>query len=118
MTAEQIRDDLLYPCWRGIADGYKQKYARNIWPQFEDNIRSAAYTSSLAKFLESLVRKLNIEFRAEDVPRINQIFAAGEDRNILAMLRNETTMLVLLVRLKNDERRERIETEKAQNADL
>ena len=111
VTLEEIRDKLLYPCWRGVPDAYKRKYARNIWQQFEDNIRSAAYTSSLPKFLDMLMRKLDIQIRGDDVAAINAALA-GNEREMLRALRNETTALVLMIRLKNEERRAETEAGK------
>lgn len=105
MNQERIANDLLYPLWRGIDSGYKAKYARNIWQQFEDNIRSAAYTSKLGMFVDSISRRLSISVRGEDVERLNLALAAGNDRETLKLLRDETTLLVLMVRLKNDERK-------------
>jgi hypothetical protein len=109
---QEIADRLLYPCWRGMSDAFKMRYARNIWGQFEDNIRSAAYTSSLARFFESLCRKLGISIRADDTRTVTGVLTSGEDRSILRALRDETTELALLVRLKNDERKDALKKER------
>jgi hypothetical protein len=105
LTSREIADTLLWPCWRGMPDAYKAKYARNIWAQFEDNIRSAAYTSSLARFFQTLSLKLDIEIRAEDVRSVN-LALASDERTLLRALRDETTAMVLLVRLRNEERKQ------------
>jgi len=47
--------------WRGIGASYKSRYRMTIWQQFEDQIRSAAYTSNLSKFVSSLCFKLNAD---------------------------------------------------------
>jgi hypothetical protein len=106
---DELVECLLYPCWRGIAESYKVKYARSIWQQFEDNIRSAAYTSSLARFYDALVKRLGIEMRKDDVAPVARLLASGNDRAVLKALRDETTMLVLMVRVKNDERKEKLQ---------
>lgn len=111
MTQIEIADRLLWPIWTGINSRYKAKYARNIWQQLEDNIRSAAYTSSLPKFYETLCRRLDIAVRAKDQAALGEAIGCGEDRQILRCIRDETTYLVLLVRVRNDERRERMKAE-------
>ena len=109
MTHEQVVESILWPAWSGIPDNYKIKYARSIWNQFEDNIRSAAYTSSPARFFESLTRKLSINVTAADAPHIAKALASFDARELLKMLREETTLLVLLCRIKNQERREKLQ---------
>lgn len=105
MDKEQIATDLLWPVWRGIDAGYKQRYAHSIWQQFEDNIRSAAYTSQLAAFYDKLSQRLGLNIRSEDVASVERVIGSGEDKAILKLLRDETTYLALLVRLKNEERK-------------
>lgn len=96
---------LLIPLWRGIPGDYKRKYARNIWQQFEDNIRSAAYTASLSKFVNSICSRMQIVTAADDLPAVNAALNAGQDRVILRQIRDEATILVLMVRLENDKRK-------------
>lgn len=117
MTNQEIADKLLWPCWRGMPDAYKMRYARNVWQQFEDNIRSAAYTSSLGKFFQALTQKLAIDIRADDVRSVNEALAEDE-RATLRALRDETTALVLMCRLKNEERKEKIRKEKEECEDI
>lgn len=105
MDKETIATDLLWPLWRGIPAEYKQKYARNIWTQYEDNIRSAAYTSKLGAFYDRISRRLSLHLRSEDIIAVERVIGSGDDRAVLKMLRDETIYLVLLVRLKNDERK-------------
>jgi hypothetical protein len=105
MDDQAIVDDFLFPAWRGIPDAYKSKYRRSIWQQFEDNLKSAAYTTSLGKFTDALARKMGVVFLADDVASVTR-FLARDPRSTLKLLREETTRLVLMTRLKNDERRE------------
>ena len=99
--------------WRGIPADYKSRYRMSIWQQFEDNIRSAAYTSNLGKFLNSLCLKLGADVgrNSEDRARADAILQKADARAMLKLLREETTLLVLMVRIANQERREAWEME-------
>ena len=112
-------DSLLWPCWRGANDAYKAKYARTIWQQFEEKVRSAAYTASLTRFLESLRSKMDIEIRKDDLASIANAMVF-EPRWTLSALRKETTALVVMVRLRNEERKAdylaKVESRKADRA--
>lgn len=103
-TDEQLATDLLTPLWRGISPDYKRKYARSIWQQFEDNLRSAAYTGHLSTFYAKIVQRLDILLHKDDTEKVAAILH-GEDKAKLKMLREETTLLVLLVRVSNEERK-------------
>jgi len=106
---------LLDVIWRGIPTNYKSRYRRNIWQQFEDNVRSAAYTSNLGKFVNLLCLNLGVEFHGgDDIETANDALREGADRTMLKLMREETTLLVLMVRLRNQERREQWETEQAE----
>lgn len=106
---------MLAAVWRGIPASYKSRYRRNIWQQFEDNIRSAAYTNNLGKFINSLCLNLNVEIRGvDDVELVNDALREGSDRAMLKLMREETTLLVLVVRLWNQERREEWEARQAE----
>lgn len=97
--------NLLVPIWRGIPADYKRHYARQIWQQFEDNIRSAAYTASLSRFVSSICSRLAIRIRSRDSAAVNEVLMLGRDRELLRQLRDEATTLSLMVRLENDKRR-------------
>jgi hypothetical protein len=104
MTHDDLVTAVLTPLWRGLDADYKRKYARTIWQQFEDALRSAAYTSSLAQWYETLHRKLAIRVRSDDQAGIAAVIGSGHDRLVLRMIRDETSYLVVLVRVANDER--------------
>lgn len=106
MTHEEVANGLLTPIWRGIPADYKKKYARNIWEQVENNIRSAAYTARVSEFLSKITQRLGITFAADDAKAVSEIVGGGHDRELLKMLRDDTTLLVLLVRADNEERKE------------
>lgn len=77
-------------------------------------MRSAAYTSSLAKFASSLCSKLQADIgkRAEEREDAECILNSGNDRDLLKVMRDETTLVVLMVRVANQERREEWEAKR------
>lgn len=103
---ERLATDVLAPLWRGIDPDYKGKYARNIWQQFEDNVRSAAYTSRLSHFAQRMTTRLGVAVRGDDAARLAAAIGGMEDRSALKALREEATYLVLLVRVANEERKQ------------
>lgn len=56
--------------------------------------------------------------RADDVAIVTDFISLVDQRQILRLLRDETTELILRVRLKNQERREQIEKEKQLDEEL
>lgn len=116
MTLEQIAESIISPLWAGIDADYKRKYSYTIWQQFEDQIRSAAYTSRLSLFLSKITTRLGIALNERDVRRVVDAVGAGGDREVLRALRDDTALLVLMVRAKQTERfgarRHPIETQK------
>lgn len=107
--------DLLEIIWRGIPADYKSRYRMTVWRQFEDNIRSAAYTANLGKFVNSLCSKLqaSIGRNAEERETAQAILNSGEDDEFLKLMREQTTLLVLMVRVRNQKRREAWEADHA-----
>jgi hypothetical protein len=99
---------LLAAIWRGIPADYKSRYRRNIWEQFENNVRGAAYTSNLGKFVSSLCAKMRAQVgkTGGEREKAEKILNGGNDRALLRLLRDETTLLVLMVRVANQERQE------------
>jgi hypothetical protein len=81
-------------------------------------VRSAAYTNNLAKFINQLCLKLNADAgkSADDRAEVEHIANAGNDRALLKLMRDETTLLVLMVRVANQERREEWETLHSNNS--
>jgi chorismate mutase len=106
MTQEHVGEHLLFPLFRCIASAYKQKYKRNIWEQFENNIRSAAYTGRLSQFYENICAIMPIEVETKYLLYIREILQSGMDKEILTWLREETAYMVLIARVKNEERKE------------
>jgi len=106
--------ELLMAIWRGIPREYKSRYRRTIWQQFEDNVRSAAYTSNLGKFVSSVCSKLQVQIESKDSAVAEGILNSGLDRPLLKLLREEPTLLVLMVRVVNQERKEEWESRQAE----
>jgi hypothetical protein len=105
-VTREIAATLLRIIWRGLPTDYKSRYRMTIWEQFENEIRSAAYTSSLAKFISSICLRLRISLgRSEEERAVAEILLNSDDRAMLKMLREETTLLVLMVRVENEEKR-------------
>lgn len=121
MTHDELAESLIAPLWRGISNDYKRKYSLKIWQQFEDNLRSAAYTSRASEFLSRITTRLGIEIAAADVKKVADTINSGADKQILKMLREDSSLLVLLVRVANEEKKEKFKMKQkgeAENADF
>lgn len=106
LTQEVVAENLLWGLWRSITEDYKTHYPREIWEHFENALRSASYTDSLKVFLTNFQRRIPIDIQAQYNKDILSIVEAGEDDKVLNWLRGETTYLTMLVRLRNQERKE------------
>lgn len=99
---------LLGAIWRGIPPDYKARYKFGIWQQFENQVRSAAYTTSLSLFLSRICSRLQVSLHEPDLPQVRAVVAGGGDRDVLRVLRDESAYCVTVVRINNDERKERV----------
>jgi len=106
INQEIVSEKLLWGLWRSITEDYKTKYPREIWEHYENAIRSASYTDSLKIFLTNFQRRIPIDIQAQYNKDILLIVEAGYDDIILNWLRTETTYLTMLVRLRNQYRKE------------
>lgn len=106
ITQELVAEKLLWGLWRSIQEDYKTQYPREIWEHFENALRSASYTDSLKVFLTNFQRRIPIDIQAKYNKDILTVVEAGEDYTVLNWLRTETTYLAILVRLRNQERKE------------
>lgn len=106
ITRETIAEKLLWGLWRSITEDYKCQYPREIWDHFENALRSAGYTDSLKVFLTNFQRRIPIDIQAQYNKDILSVIEAGQDEPVLNWLRAETTYLTMLVRLRNQERKE------------
>lgn len=96
---------LLQPIWQGVPSDYKSKYKYSIWRQFEDQIRSAAYTTTLSLFLSRIGARLGVTLREDALETVRAVVSGGSDREILRILRDESAYCVTMVRLANEERK-------------
>lgn len=106
VTQETVANNLLWGLWRCITDDYKEKYKKEVWEHFENALRSASYTDSLKVFLTNFQRRIPVDIQAQYNKDILSVVEAGEDDTVLNWLRTETTYLTMLVRLRNQERKE------------
>lgn len=108
ITQELVAENLLWGLWRSITENYKCQYPREIWEHYENALRSASYTDSLKVFLTNFQRRIPIDIQAQYNKDILSIVDAGQDDTVLNWLRSETTYLTMLVRLRNQDRKESI----------
>lgn len=68
---------------------------------------SAAYTNNLGKFVNSLCSRFDatIGTTIEERSTAEQILNSGKDRILLSLMRQETALLVLMVRVAMQERK-------------
>lgn len=105
-TQEEVADNLLWGLWRSIDDDYKMKYPRDIWDHFENAIKSASYTSNLKGFLSLFQRRIPLDLQAQYIKDIKKVVDSEQDEDILTWLRIESTYMMMLVRLRNQQRKE------------
>lgn len=112
MTIEQQREakaeigkTLIFLLFKCVSSDYKKKYARDIWTQFENALRMAAYTSSFPIFIENFCKKMPNDYyqNSELMGVVQDITNAYSERQILEWIRQSTTYLVTVARVKNDE---------------
>jgi len=106
MTQERVAELLLWPLWRSVTDDYKSRYKRDVWEHFENAVRSAAYTGKLRTYLTNFQGRIPCDIQAQYMRDILSIVESGCDEDILNWLRDETTYLIMLVRIRNQERKE------------
>lgn len=106
ITQEQVAERLLWPLWRSVTEDYKSRYKREVWEHFENAVRAAAYTGKLRTYLSNFQGRIPCEIQAQYMTDILSVVDCGCDDDILNWLRDETTYLVMLVRVRNQIRRE------------
>ena len=117
-TEDMIADKLLWPLWRCISDDYKTKYKKDVWDHFENAVKSAAYTGSMKVFLSNFQKRLPVDLQAQYAKDIMSVVDSGNDDEMLNLLRQETTYLVMVVRLRNQDRREAYEEKVLSDAEI
>lgn len=109
---DEITNDLLIPIWQGLDPDYKRKYSMKIWDQFQNNLLSAAYTNNLSKFLQKITARLPVQISETNTEKVRAICESSADGEILKAIRENTALLVLKVRVANEERKEKINLSK------
>lgn len=97
---------LVAPLWRGLDPDYKGKYRRTIWGQFENQIRSAAYTTTLSLWYSRICSRLPIDVREIDTVDVQAVLMGGADRGLLRLLRDEAPTVVTMLRVEVEAARE------------
>jgi len=105
---KQTATALLMMIWKGIPSDYKSKYRMTIWEQYEHEVKAAAYTSKLGKFINRICGRMNalIEIKEQDRVLLEEILNMPDERELLKLLREQATLLVLMVRMANQEIRD------------
>lgn len=103
---------LLRAVWNGIDKEYLSKYRMTIWTQFEERVAVASrITNSLVSFLSKLAVMLQVaEIGRDDEERrfVEAILAGryGSPEEILAALRRDPQVCVMLMRVQKDEEKQ------------
>ena len=107
MTTEETVIAALYAVWRGVDFEYKKQYRTKIWRMFNSALRAAAKTSGkdTKKFISKLMRKMQ-SIPDKDLAHIKALIAL-DAREVLRMVRQESEYLVVMVRLMNEEQKEK-----------
>lgn len=80
ITSELIADKFVWSVWDSVNRDYKQQYARDIWNQFENALRSASYTDSLKVFLTNFQKRIPAEIKTEVQKNIVDIINLKKER--------------------------------------
>lgn len=84
------------------------------WDVFQENVAAAAYTDNLAKWLNQLCQRMSVLTPGRNEKaraRLEEILNSGNDRALLKLLREETQLLVLMVRVAQQEKKVQWEIE-------
>lgn len=114
---DEITDNLLTPIWQGLDSDYKRKYSMKIWEQFQNNLLSAAYTNNTSKFLQKITMRLPVQISEANAEKVKIICESENSNEILKAIRENAALLVLKVRVGNEERKEKFEKSKTNKID-
>lgn len=106
ITQEVVADKMLWPLWRCVQDDYKDKYKKDVWEHFENALKSASFTGSLKVFLTNFQKRIPCDLQSQYTKDIICIIESKKDSQVLNWIRTEATYLVMLVRIRNQERKE------------
>lgn len=106
---QQAAIDIAQIGWRNIDWETWGRYRRQVWEQYTERLRLAATTTSnLSRFWSVLSAAMGIgqPQRPEDRVRLRELLGRSDARDILHVLRHETEIVVLAVRIASDDRKE------------
>ena len=86
------------------------------WDVFQENVAAAAYTNSLAKWLDRFCNRMSVTTPGRndaDRTALNAILNGGQDKLMLKCLREETQLVVLAVRVAQQEKKEQAQAAQA-----
>jgi len=114
---------LLVILWRALWYGSRtnwRRYARRIWSIFADRVRAAARMGrGLPGFLSQIARMLdlaNVGNNADERAEVARMLALpeAEQRRSVRQLRDDLPVLIMLLRLYRDRRKEELEAQDEQ----
>lgn len=111
ITQQQVAENLIYPLFRCIDEEYKSKYYRELWDQIENSIRSASYCSRLPQFYQNFLKKIPTYPQQKYMAQIRSVVDCGLDKTVLTWLREETSYIMLLARMLNEDRKQQFKKE-------
>ncbi len=103
MTVEQDREktvDILQAIWNSVDwQSFPQSLRVKVYDLFASRIKSAALTSSLPIFVETLCKKMGV--RSISNEKIVDVIKDKKNNALLKLFREETALLVLMMRERN-----------------
>lgn len=103
-----IVDGLLFPIYEGVSNDYKQKYSYTIWTQFENEMRAASYSNAnLPRFFDMLTQRMGVRIKHVRISKLNEFMSKGNDRDVLKVIREQSALLVAMLREKNSALKEK-----------
>lgn len=104
MEDQELRDkarDLVMAVWKSIDHGSMGANRRKgIYDELASKIRSAALTSSLSEFLESLCRKFEVRsICGQHLLSVDSIMKSDSAPRVLEIIRSEPSLIVVMLRL-------------------
>ena len=99
---EELRDDclkIIIAVWQKIDWGGMSPMRRmKIYDELAGKIKSSAMTSSLSSFIDKLTRKFEVRSLGKGGLQVKEIMCRGNDADLLRIFREETVILVIMLR--------------------
>ena len=101
-TARDDARDIVLEVWRSVDwQGVSPGRRRGIYDEFASKMQSAAMTSDISLFAERLARKMGL--RSFKSTAIDAILRRCDPGCTLDVLRNETSLVVVMMRVSQEE---------------